>query len=102
MYDICKKTVILVRFEVTLLETKYIACKIVNKGSLNVKNRAFRGLTKTHPSGMSKTAVIGVTNRACMQEIELWCHGKHCEILDCRLYCGTSKILCEYRTCTRT
>ena len=48
---------ILVRFEVTLLETKYIACEIVNRRSLNVKNRVFRGPTKTHPSGMSGTAV---------------------------------------------
>ena len=36
-----KKTVIFVRFEVTLLETECIACEIVNKRSLNVKNRAF-------------------------------------------------------------
>ena len=57
MYDICKKTVILVRFEVTLLETKYIACEVVNKRSLNVENRAFRGPTKMHPSGTSETAV---------------------------------------------
>ena len=57
MYDICKKTVILVQFELTLLETKCIACEIVNKRSLNMKNRPFRGPTKTHPSGISKTAV---------------------------------------------
>ena len=55
--DICKKTVILVRFEVTLLETKYIAYKIANKRSLNVKNGSFWGPAKTHSSGMSKTAV---------------------------------------------
>ena len=55
-YCICKKTVILVRFEVTLLETKYIAREIVNKRSLSVKNRAFQGPTKTHPSSMSETA----------------------------------------------
>ena len=48
---------ILVRFNLTLLETKYIACKIVNKRSLNIKIRAFRELNKTHPSGMSKIAV---------------------------------------------
>ena len=39
----CKKTVILASFEATLLETKYIACKIVNKRSLNIKNHEFRG-----------------------------------------------------------
>ena len=49
--------VILASFEATLLETKYIACKIVNKRSLNIKNRAFREPNKTHPSGMSETAV---------------------------------------------
>ena len=43
-----------------MLETKYIACKIVNKWSLNIKNREFRGPTKTHPSGMSETAVPAV------------------------------------------
>ena len=51
------ETVILAGFEATLLETKYIVCKIANMLSLNIKNCAFRGPHKTHPSGMSEIAV---------------------------------------------
>ena len=40
LYDICKKTMILVWFEVTLLETKYKMSEIVNKRLLKVKNSA--------------------------------------------------------------
>ena len=41
--------VILAWFEASLLETKHIACKIVNKRSLNIKVCAFRGSTKKTP-----------------------------------------------------
>ena len=61
-YDICKKIVILARFESTLLETKYIACKIFNMRSLNIIICEFRGPTKTHSSGMSETAVVGAAS----------------------------------------
>ena len=57
LYNIYKKTVILVIFEETLLETKYIASGNVNKRSLKVNNNVDWGPTKTQPSGMSKTAV---------------------------------------------
>ena len=76
MYEICKKAVILVRFKVTLLETKYIACEIVNKRSLNVKNCAFRGPSKTQPSGMSETVVppTPITLNAPMIQLPLASH----------------------------
>ena len=48
---------ILAYFEATLLETKYIASKMFNNRSLNIKNRAIQWPTKTHPSGMSKIGV---------------------------------------------
>ena len=47
----------------TLLETKYIVCKIVNKWLLNIKIRAYRVPTKTHSSGMSETAAGGMALR---------------------------------------
>ena len=48
---------ILVYSEATLLETKYIACKIINKRSLNTKNREFQAPNKMHPSAMSEYAM---------------------------------------------
>ena len=52
-----EETVILAKLQATLLKTKYIACEIVNKRSLNTTNRADWGPNKMHPSGMSETAV---------------------------------------------
>ena len=51
--------VILAWFEASLLETKHIACKIVNKRSLNLKNVHFEGRLKHTPLVCPKLSCVG-------------------------------------------
>ena len=53
-----------------------MACKIVNVWSLNIKNPEFRGPNKTHPSGMSETAVGDEGEESYLKnppKLKLWC-----------------------------
>ena len=50
---------ILALLKAFLLESKYIACEIVSKRSLNIKIRAFREPNKMHSSDMSEITLPG-------------------------------------------
>ena len=66
MYDKCKKRVILAEFEATLLETKYIASKMFNNRSLNIKIMQFNGRIKHTPPVYPKLPWPRYQNTKCL------------------------------------
>ena len=82
MYDKCKKTAILAKFEATLLETKYIESKMFNNRSLNIKkNVQYNGrLKRTPPACPNRACFVhpGMSNNVPSSQIRVFNCEIHC------------------------